>query len=107
GVGSILRLQDHPATSPFARPIADRLAQATRRTATRPERIERSVAALTKSTDEQDYAVERLREAGSYAVPALVQALRDPGLSADDRATIVRNMGRLDRSAVPALIAAL
>ena len=40
-------------------------------------------------------------------MPALVQALGNPGLAADDRAAIVRNMGRLDRSAVPALIAAL
>ena len=48
GVGSILRLEDDPATRPFARPIADRLAQATRRNATRPERIERFIAALTK-----------------------------------------------------------
>ena len=107
GVGSILRLEDDPATRPFARPIADRLAVATRRNATRPERIERSIAALTKTREEQDYAVERLRDAGSYAVPALVRALGSAGLSADDRASIIRNMGRLDRSAVPALIAAL
>ncbi len=107
GVGSILRLEDDPATRRFARTIADRLAVATRRNATRPERIERFVAALTKSREEQDYGVERLREAGSYAVPALVQALGNPGLSADDHASILRNMGRLDRSAVPALIASL
>ena len=107
GVGSILRLEDDPATRPFARPIADRLAQATRRNATRPERIERFISALTRTRDEQDYAVERLRDAGSYAVPALVQTLGNPALAADDRAAIIRNMGRLDRSAVPALIAAL
>ena len=108
GVGSILRLEDDPATRPFARPIADRLA-AGHAPERDPPRADRAVhrRADAESQEEQDYAVERLREAGSYAVPALVQALGNAGLSADDRASIVRNMGRLDRSAVPALIAAL
>jgi hypothetical protein len=64
GVGSILRLEDDPATRPFARPIADRLAVATRRNATQPERIERFIEALTETREEQDYAVERLRRGG-------------------------------------------
>ena len=40
-------------------------------------------------------------------MPFLVEALSRPGLSADDRRLLVRNMGRLDRSAVPPLVAAL
>jgi hypothetical protein len=36
-----------------------------------------------------------------------VRALQRPGLSADDRAAIVHNIGRLDRGAGPALIAVL
>jgi hypothetical protein len=107
GARSILRLQDHPATRALAEPIAGMLARATRRHATKAERIARFIAALTKSREEQDYAVERLREAGPYAVPELVREISKPSLSAEARGLIVRNMGRLDRSAVPPLIATL
>ena len=107
GAGSILRLQDHPATRAMAEPLATMLAAATRRTATNPERIARFIADLSKSRAEQEYAVERLREAGSFAVPPLVRELGRPSLSAEGRAQIVANMGRLDRSAAPALIAVL
>ena len=40
-------------------------------------------------------------------MPFLVDALSRPDLSADDRKLLVDNMGRLDRSAVPPLVAAL
>ena len=70
GAGSILRLSDDPATRPYATPLADLLAKAAARNATDPARIERFIGALTKSREEQDYAVERLREAGPYADPA-------------------------------------
>jgi CheY-like chemotaxis protein len=107
GVRSILRLQDDPATRPLAAPVTEMLNAAARRNATRPERIARFVAALTKSKEEQAYAVERLKEAGPYAVPFLIEALGRPGLPAEDRALIVGNVGRLDSSTVPPLIAAL
>ncbi len=107
GARSILRLEDYPETRPLARPLVDRLAEAARRNATRPERIDRFVAALTKTTEEQEYAVDRLREAGPDALPALIKTLNTPALPAEDRVKIVRNLGRLDRSAVPPLIATL
>ncbi len=44
---------------------------------------------------------------GPYAVPFLVEALRRPGLSDADRGLLVRNMGRLESSTIPALAAAL
>jgi len=107
GARSILRLQDDPATRALAEPLTTMLAQATRRNATRPDRIARFIADLSKSQAEQDYAVERLREAGPFAVPALMKELERPSLSPEDRVLVVANMGRLDRSAVPALIAVL
>ncbi len=107
GAGSILRLDDYPETKAQARVLVDMLAAASRRSATRPERLARYIDALTKSPEEQQYAVERLREAGPYAVPALVEALQREGLDPEARRLIARNMGRLDRAAVPPLIATL
>ena len=107
GVKSILQLQDHRATKGLADTIVQKLGDASRRHATNPERIARFVGVLTKSREEQDYAVERLREAGPFAIPALVHELLKPSLSPASRALLVRNIGRLDRSTVPALIAVL
>ncbi|MCA1685105.1 MAG: hypothetical protein LC745_03805, partial [Planctomycetia bacterium] len=81
GVGSILRLQDHPETRALAAPLAARLGEATRRNATRAERVNRFIADLTRTREEQDYAVERLREAGPYAVPALLKELERSGIT--------------------------
>ncbi len=107
GAGAFLRLDDDAATRPFLKPMVDALSVASRRYATQPDRIARFVTELTLTSDEQDYAVRRLREAGPYAVPFLVNALRRPGLSDAERSLMVRNMGRLEPSTIPALAAAL
>ncbi len=86
GAGSFLRLADHPATSKYAQPLVERLTAAERRHATQPERIARAVAGLTGTPEEQAYAVARLKEAGPYAVPVLVEALQRPGISPEQRA---------------------
>src|SRR5271157_6538559 len=107
GAGSILRLADQPATSKYAQPLVERLTAAVRRYATQPERIAQAVAGLTGTTEEQAYAVARLKEAGPYAVPFLVEALHHPEITPEKRALLARNMGRLDRTAVPPLLAVL
>jgi HEAT repeats len=107
GPGSILRLNDDIATRPFAQPMVEAMVAAARKYATRPERIEQFVNELTKTAEEQDYAVRHLREAGPAAIPFLVEALSRPGLPTDERKLIIRNMGRLDRSAILALAAVL
>ena len=107
GPGSILRLSDDTATRPFARPLTEAMVAAARKYATRPERIARFVGELTKTPEEQDYAIRHLREAGPEAIPFLIDALSRPDLSASDRRLIVANMGRLDRSVIPALAAVL
>ena len=108
GPGSILRLSDYAQdASLFAAPLADAMVAASRKYAAQPERIARFVGELTATPEEQDYAVRHLQEAGPYAIPFLIDALAAPGLSASDRALILRNMGRLDRSVVPALAAVL
>jgi hypothetical protein len=107
GPGSILRLSDDVATRPFAQPLAESMVAASRKYATRPERIEKFVSELTKTPEEQDYAIRHLREAGPEAVPFLVEALSRPDLSVEDRKLFIRNTGRLDRSVIPAFAAVL
>ena len=107
GSGSVLRLDEHDETKPYAVPLFNLLTAASRRNAVRPDRLERFVDDLSKSRPEQDYAIEKLREAGSYAVPFFVTGLKRQGLTPEQRASIAYNMGRLDRDAVPALLAML
>jgi HEAT repeat protein len=107
GLGSILRLQDDPSTSEFAKPILDRLAAASQRNATDSAALDQAIGLLTRSRAEQQVGVDRLRSAGPYAVPKLVERLGNGDLSPDERALIVVNMGRLQAPAVPPLIAAL
>ncbi len=107
GAGSILRLSDSPATRPYAAGLARRLSEASVRNSTDPARIARFVAALSKTREEQAYAIERLREAGSFAVPPIVAELNRAGLEPSARAPLADSLGKLDRTAVPALIATL
>lgn len=107
GPGSFLRLSDDAATRAFVKPLTDAMVVAARKYAIRPDRIARFIQELTKTPEEQDYAVRRLREAGSEAVPFLIEALSRPGLSAHDRRLLLGNISRLDRSVVPPLVATL
>ncbi len=83
------------------------LAEASTRRATDPARMDKFIAALSQSRAEQKVAVERLREAGPFAIPPLIRALSVSGLDASVRTPLAENLGQLDRKAVPALIAAL
>ncbi len=107
GAGSFLRLADEPETRRYVQPLVERLMTAARRDATQPERISRWATELTGTEEEQSYAVDRLREAGPFAVPLLIQALQNPALTAQQRSLMARNLGRLDQSAVPPLLAVL
>ncbi len=107
GLGSILRLSDDVLTRPFAKFLLKAMVAAARKCATQPDRIARFTIGLTKTPPEQDYAVRRLREAGPYPVPFLVERLSQKDLLAGDLRLIVDNMGRLGRSVVPTLAAVL
>ena len=107
GPEAFLRLNDDAATRPFAQPMVEAMVAAAHKYAARPDRIVQFVGELTKTSEEQDYAIRHLREAGPDAVPFLVEALAQPDLSATDRSLIVQNMGRLDRSVIPPLVAVL
>ena len=107
GPGTILRLADHPATAPYSAALLDRFGKAAVRVATDPARLDRFVAGLNRSREEQAYAVDRLKEAGPYAVAPILRELSRPGLADEARVPFAENLGRLDRTAVPPLIAAL
>ncbi|MDR3619336.1 MAG: HEAT repeat domain-containing protein [Paludisphaera borealis] len=107
GPGSFLRLSDYPETKSYAHPLVEKLTTASRKVAADPQRVRRFVEALGLSGAEQDYAVSRLRESGAHAVPPLVEEIAKQGYSTPERSRLVHNAGRLDRSSVPAWIAAL
>lgn len=107
GAGSILRLSDDPVTRSFAQPLAEAMLAATRKYATRPERVAHFISELRGTPEEQEYAVRHLRQGGPYVIPPLLHALAQPRQSANDRTLVVRGIGRLDRSVIPPLAAAL
>jgi HEAT repeats len=107
GESSFFRLLDNATTRPFAEPLLKRVAEASRKVATEPQRLQAAISALSRSRAERNYGVERLREAGPYAVPPLVQALGQNNLTAEQRAALIDGLGALSDSAVPPLIATL
>lgn len=107
GFGSALRLQDHPATRAFAEPIIAKIIAAARRHDTDPDRLAGYVKMLTKTPSEQVLAAQGLRAGGPAAVPTILKALQDPSLEEADRASIIRNLGKLGTPAVPPLLAAV
>jgi hypothetical protein len=104
GAGSFLRLEDNPATQPYAADIAGRVNAAAVRRARDPGRLDDAIQALNGSPGEQSYGLRRLREAGPYAVPALVSAIQKAGAN---RQPLADALGRLDRTSVPALVTVL
>lgn len=107
GVGSVLNLQDYPETSSQAEALLGRFNEAARRQARDPERLRRFVQGLTGTHAEQQYALENLRQAGPYAVPAVVEALSSPEIQDRERGRLVVNLARLGPPAVPAIVAML
>jgi len=108
GVGSILRLEDDERTAGTAERLLERLGEATKRYTRDPERIRDALARLTSDIEvERDLAVRDLRDAQSDAIPYWVEALRAAGPDSEDWRRLVAGAGRLDRRAVPGLIAVL
>jgi HEAT repeat protein len=107
GIGPVLRLQNDPATQAQAVPVMERFNAASRKLARDPKRLEGLVKSLTGTADEQTVAIEQLRSAGPFAVPAIVSAMSGEEVPAAARESMARALGRLDRTAVPPLEATL
>jgi len=107
GPGSVLRLSDSQATLKYAEPLVTAYSTAMRAVARNPERMQRFLAELTGSEVEQDFGIRHLREAGSYAAPQIATELARTDLAPEVRSTLIRNLGRLDRTVVPGMAALL
>ena len=90
GPGSILRLSDDVATRSFAQPMAEAMVAAARKYATRPERVTQFINDLTRTSEEQDYAVaicvrlEQMpsRSSSRHLATPTFRPMRDDSLSA-------------------------
>ena len=94
GLGSILRLDDDPATRPFAEPLVDE-AGGGRAAACDPARADRPV----RRRADQDRPRSRTTPSSGSGrrvrtpCPFLVEALERPGISAEERALLVAQHG--------------
>ena len=107
GYGSMLRLQDYPSTRESAGVIVEMVIAATKRVVSDPARVKAAIGLLTGSAPEQKIGVERLEQVGADAVPPILEALKAADSKPEDHALILKNLGRLDLSAAPALIPVL
>ena len=104
---SILHEMRHsPELGDLAAELLKRAEAAVRRRATDPERIRKMIGYLSRGAAYREYALRQLRAAGADAVPHLIAHLRAL-TDGRERSDVVAVMRRLDRRAVPPLIAAL
>jgi hypothetical protein len=107
GMASFLRLLSIEQLRPQAKPLVDRVSSVVRKYRGDPERLRKFIANLSApSEEEQAYALRELRLAGPVAVPYLVEALRG-SVGEPDHPRILQALHRMDRDAVPPLLAAL
>ena len=107
GAGSIWRLADQPETSKYTQPLAEKLTAAVSRNSTQPERHCPGRQLLDRHAGG---AILRHRPAqGSRSVRRALpgRGLQQPEITPEKRGLLARNLGRLDRTAVPALLAVL
>ena len=107
GFGSLLELDAYPQTKPYARPLIEKVAAASQRQAIDPARIQKDIANLTRSREEQKVAVDLLKESGPYAIAPWIKAMTLNGVDPKTRGLLADNLCDLDAKAVPPLIAAL
>jgi hypothetical protein len=106
GMSAFLRLLTIPQLRADAGPLVERVTAAVKQKVSDPERINRFIKNLSASPPERAYAITELRRAGAAAVPHLVAALRATADPAEHN-VILNALVRLDRDAVPPLLAAL
>lgn len=102
----LVQLSDHPVLGETARGLIALLQEGERRIKADPVRIKEHIARLSGPPRAFDTAVANLVEAGEFAVPFLIEAMRDPQRK-DLLQPILRVFPMLDRGALNPLVQAL
>jgi HEAT repeat protein len=102
----LVQLTDHPTLSEPVRKLIRLLAQGESAIKADPSRVMANLERLGGSPRANENALAALKESGEYAVPFMIQYLRDPEKSNLSQA-ILRAMPQLDRSAMNPLVMAL
>jgi len=102
----LVQVSDNPVVGEAARGILRLLQAGEERVKADPFRIKQHVDELGGPPRAFDYALARLKESGEYAIPFLVQALRDPQKKDLNRA-VIRTLPLVDRPGLNPLVMAL
>jgi CheY-like chemotaxis protein len=106
GMAAFLGLLNVPELRADAKPLLERVTEVIKKHRSDPERLRRLVKSLLATPEERSYAIGELRRSGSFAVPYLIDALKNsPTLS--EHASILSAMLDLPADIVPPVLAAL
>lgn len=103
---SLAQLVDNPTVGETARGMLKLLQEGEERIKSDPIRIKQNIDRLAGAPRAFENSVAKLRESGEYAVPFLVQYLRDPAKKGLTQA-ILRTIPKLDRRALNPLVMAI
>lgn len=103
---SLNRLVDNPTVGEAARGVLSLLQEGEERVKADPIRVKQNIDRLGGAPRAFENSVAKLRESGEYAVPFMVQYLRDPAKKGLTQA-ILRTIPKLDRRALNPLVMAL
>lgn len=106
GMAGFLRLSVVPEMRATARPLIQRVTEVVRKRVSDPVRIAKYIGHLNGSKEEHAYALDQLRAAGPFAVPYMIQAIRETD-DLSTRGLILASMRSLYRDSVPPVIAFL
>ena len=99
-------LIDNPVMGDSAREVLRVVAEGERRIKADPLRVQQNIARLAGPPRAFENATARLRESGEYAVPFMIQALRDSS-KPELTTPIMRSLPQLDRGGLNPLVQAL
>lgn len=102
----LVQLADHPLLGEVIADVTDLLQRGEELIKSDPVRIKQQIERLGGPPRGFENAVAALRDSGEYAIPFLIEALRDPGQNELTR-PILRALPQIDRGAMNPLVMAL
>lgn len=106
GITAFLQLLAIPELRKDAGPLLEQMSQVLQKHLANPERINKFIKNLSATPEERAYALDELKRSRAFAVPYLVEALRNSNDSSL-HSSVLSAMLRLKKDVVPALVAAL